>query len=252
MGYAFGMSFEILLSGATGTTSQALVSLVERDPRFHIMGRASSEMFFEPDIEADVIIDFSHPELLVRTLAFAVRRHLPLIIGTTGIGPDLEKQIEQAAESIAICRAANFSLGITLLNRLVAEAAAVLDESFDIEISEIHHRRKLDAPSGTALLLGATVAAARSQEFDLHAIFDRSEQRRQRVPGEIGLQALRGGDVPGEHTVFFFGDGERLELTHRASDRSIFARGALLAAQRIVSQPPGLVEFSDLVIPAAD
>lgn len=243
------MSFEILLSGATGTTSEALVKLIDDEPHVHIMGRASSQMFFEPDIEADVIIDFSHPELLERTLAFAVRRHLPLIIGTTGIGPDLESQILQAAESIAICRAANFSLGVNLLIRLVAEAAAALDESFDVEINEIHHRRKVDAPSGTALVLGAAVAVARGKEFDLHGVFDRSEQRRRRLPGEIGLQALRGGDVPGEHTVYFLGDGERLELTHRASDRSIFARGALLAAQRIVNRPPGMVEFSDLVLP---
>jgi 4-hydroxy-tetrahydrodipicolinate reductase len=243
------MSFEILLSGATGTTSEALVKLVEKQPHVHIMGRASSQMFFEPDAEADVIIDFSHPELLERTLAFAVRRHLPLIIGTTGIGPDMESQILQASESIAICRAANFSLGISLLTRLVADAAAALDESFDVEISEVHHRRKIDAPSGTALVLGAAVAAARGQEFDLHGVFDRSEQRRRRVAGEIGLQSLRGGDVPGEHTVFFLGDGERLELTHRATDRSIFARGALLAAQRIVHRPPGLIEFADLVLP---
>lgn len=243
------MSFEILLSGATGTTSQALVALVENDPRIHIMGRASSEAFFEPDVEADVIIDFSHPELLDRTLAFAVRRRLPLIIGTTGIGPELELQIAQAAETIAICRAANFSLGINLLIRLVGEAAAALGDSFDVEISEIHHRRKLDAPSGTALVLGAAAASARSQKFDLHAVFDRSQQRRQRVNGEIGLQALRGGDVPGEHTVYFFGEGERLELTHRANDRSIFARGALLAAQKIVACPPGLIDFASLVLP---
>jgi 4-hydroxy-tetrahydrodipicolinate reductase len=98
-------------------------------------------------------------------------------------------------------------------------------------------------------VLGAAAAAARDQEFDLHAVFDRSQQRRQRANGEIGLQALRGGDVPGEHTVFFFGEGERLELTHRASDRSIFARGALLAAQKIVHRPPGLIDFSELVLP---
>lgn len=242
------MSFEILLSGATGTTSKALEALVENDPRVHIMGRASSEMFFEPDAEADVIIDFSHPELLEQTLAFAVRRHMPLIIGTTGIGPELDRQIEQAAESIAICRAANFSLGINLLIRLVAKAAGALGDGFDIEVAEIHHRRKLDAPSGTALVLGAAAASAAGKDFDLHAVFDRSQQRRQRAIGEIGLQALRGGDVAGEHTVYFFGDGERLELTHRASDRRIFARGALLAAQQIVSRPPGLVEFADLVL----
>jgi 4-hydroxy-tetrahydrodipicolinate reductase len=243
------MSFEILLSGATGTTSEALVKLIDQEPHVHIMGRASREMFFEPDIEADVIIDFSHPELLERTLAFAVRRRLPLIIGTTGIGPELETQIMEAAETIAICRAANFSLGVNLLIRLASQAAAALDDSFDVEIAEIHHRRKLDAPSGTALVLGAAVANARGQDFDLHAVFDRSQQRRQRVQGEIGLQAMRGGDVPGEHTVFFLGDGERLELTHRAADRSIFARGALLAAQRIVNHPHGLFDFVDLVLP---
>ncbi len=245
------MSLEILLSGATGTTSRTLIELVEADPHFRISGRASREIFFEPDVEADVIVDFSHPELLENTLSFAVRRHLPLIIGTTGIGPELETKILEAAEHIAICRAANFSLGVNLLERLVGQVASVLGEAFDVEISELHHRRKIDAPSGTALALGAAVARARGQDIEINAVFDRSQQRRKRHGGEIGHQALRGGDAAGEHTVFFLGDGERLELTHRATDRGVFARGALLAAQRIVGCRAGLVDFYDLVDRAA-
>jgi 4-hydroxy-tetrahydrodipicolinate reductase len=242
------MSMEILLSGATGTTSRSLIELIEADPHFRISGRASRENFFEPDVEADVIIDFSHPELLEHTLSFAVRRHLPLIIGTTGIGPELDNRIVEAAEHIAICRAANFSLGVNLLERLVGQAARALGDGFDVEISELHHRRKIDAPSGTALALGAAVARARGQDIEINAVFDRSQQRRQRVSGEIGHQALRGGDVAGEHTVFFLGDGERLELTHRATDRGVFARGALLAAQCIVNCRAGLIDFYDLAL----
>ncbi|MFU8831606.1 MAG: 4-hydroxy-tetrahydrodipicolinate reductase, partial [Wenzhouxiangella sp.] len=191
------MSMEILLSGATGTTSRSLIELVEADPHFRISGSASREHFFEPDVEADVIIDFSHPQLLEHTLSFAVRRHLPLIIGTTGIGPELDTQIIEAAKHIAVCRAANFSLGVSLLERLVSLSASVLD-GFDVEISELHHRRKVDAPSGTALALGAAVARAREQNIETDAVFDRSQQRRQRVSGEIGHQALRGGDAAGE------------------------------------------------------
>jgi 4-hydroxy-tetrahydrodipicolinate reductase len=242
------MSIEILLSGATGTTSQALVDLIEGDSRYRIAGRASSNMFFEPDVEADVIIDFSHPDLLHKTLSFALRRKLPLVVGTTGIGPDLENELVAASENIAICRAANFSPGVNLLIHLTRQAAAILDQSFDAEIFEIHHRRKLDTPSGTALALGAAVAQGRGQDIDQCSIFDRSQQRRAREAGEIGHQALRGGDVAGEHTVYFLGDGERLELTHRAIDRSVFARGALMAAQKLIDHPAGYVDFSDLLL----
>lgn len=242
------MSIDVLLSGATGTTGRALIAYIDRDEQVRLAGTAARDHFFEPDTEADAIIDFSHPALLEKVLAFAHRRKMPLVIGTTGLSAEIAGKILQAARDIPICQAANFSLGVTLLMRLAAQAASTLGEDVDIEISEMHHRRKLDAPSGTALALGASVAKARGAEPDDNAVFDRSRHRIPRSRSEIGYQSIRGGDVVGEHTVYFIGEGERLELTHRASRRSVFAKGALLAAQRLIDRPPGLVDFADLVL----
>lgn len=242
------MSLQILLSGASGAVGRVICEVIEADSHFILAGQASREQFFEPDIEADVIIDFSHPELLDRVIHFAVRRHLPLVTGTTGLNPGLQRKLEEAAEHIAVCHAANFSLGVNLLVRLASQAARALDNRFDVEILETHHRRKLDAPSGTAKWLGQAVASARGLDFEASAIHDRSNRRQARQHGEIGYQAIRGGDVAGEHTVFFLADGERLELTHRSTDRQVFARGALSAASRITDQPEGMVDFADLVL----
>ncbi len=242
------MSIEILLSGATGTTGRSLIAYIDRDDHARLAGTAARDHFFAPDVDADVIIDFSHPALLEKVLAFAHRRGLPLVIGTTGLPAELAGHVRKASEDIAICQAANFSIGVNLMMRLAAQAAATLGSDFDIEICEIHHRRKLDAPSGTALALGATVARARNEDADDNAVFDRTRHRIPRSTSEIGYQAIRGGDVVGEHTVYFLGDGERLELTHRATRREVFARGALLAARRLMDRPPGLVDFADLVL----
>ncbi|MGY6631051.1 MAG: 4-hydroxy-tetrahydrodipicolinate reductase [Wenzhouxiangella sp.] len=240
---------KLLLSGASGTTGRAVLDLATADDRFMLVGQATRSQCFPADVGADVIVDFSHPELLGRTLDFAVQHQLPLVTGTTGTSPEFEQVLARAAAQIPICRAANFSVGVTLLCRLVEQAARVLGEDFDAEISEIHHRRKLDAPSGTALALGQAVARGRGQSLDQMAVLDRSRERRPRQPGELGIQALRGGDVVGEHTVFFLGDAERIELTHRAADRSLFARGALMAAARLPGCQPGLIEFERLLFP---
>ncbi len=242
------MSLEILISGANGTIGRALVQLIDEDDHYRVADRATRQKFFEPDIDADVIIDFSNPDFLDRILAYAVRRHLPLVIGTTGLNQQQSESIRQASQRIAICHAANFSRGVTVLSHLADQAARMLGSGFDVEIGEMHHRRKLDAPSGTALALGKVIAGARGAEHDDRAVFDRSQRRHAREHAEIGYQAVRGGDVVGEHTVFFLADGERVELTHRATDRRIFARGALQAAARIIDRPPGLVEFADLLL----
>lgn len=242
------MSLQILLSGASGAVGQTIAQVIADDEQGVLVGEASRQTLFEPDVEADVIIDFSHPELLEQVIPFALRHRIPLVTGTTALGPELQQQLEQAAETIPVCQAANFSLGVNLLVELARRAAGALGDDFDIEILEAHHRRKLDAPSGTAMWLGAEVAAARGQSLRADAIYDRSTRRQARAPGEIGMQAIRGGDVAGEHTVYYLAEGERLELSHRASDRRVFARGALLAARRIVDQPAGMVAFSDLVL----
>lgn len=242
------MSLGILVSGASGTIGQSLIEEADADPRFAILGTASSERFFEPDISADAIVDFSHPRLLERTLDYALRHRLPLVTGTTGLPGLLDERLQEAARSIAICQAANFSIGLNLVLRLATESARVLGDDFDVEVLEMHHRRKIDAPSGTALALARSLACARGLVTSEALVHDRSRHRIPRSRGELGVAVLRGGDVAGEHTVYFLGEGERLELTHRASDRRIFARGALFAALRLQDHPPGLVEFSDLVL----
>ncbi|RFF28994.1 MULTISPECIES: 4-hydroxy-tetrahydrodipicolinate reductase [unclassified Wenzhouxiangella] len=242
------MSLQVLVSGASGAVGRAIIEVIESDDRFVLAGEATSQQFFEPDVQADVIVDFSHPDLLERVAHFAARRRIPLVTGTTALGEPLQHELREIAEHIAICQAANFSVGVNLLVRLARQSAQALGEDFDIEILEAHHRRKLDAPSGTALWLGETVARARGQELSDRAVHDRSQRRQARPAGEIGFQAIRGGDVAGEHTVYFLAEGERLELTHRSSDRRVFARGALLAASRIIDRPAGLLDFSELVL----
>lgn len=242
------MSLQILVSGATGAVGRIITEVIESDEHLAVAGEATSRRFFEPDVDADVIIDFSHPELLERVVHFAARRRIPLVTGTTALGDSLQREIHAAAERVAVCQAANFSVGVNLLVRLAEQATRALGEDFDIEILEAHHRRKLDAPSGTALWLGEAVAAERHQKLTDQAVYDRSQRRQARTRGEIGFQAIRGGDVAGEHTVYFLADGERLELSHRASDRRVFARGALLAARRIIDESAGLIDFPDLVL----
>jgi 4-hydroxy-tetrahydrodipicolinate reductase len=234
----------ILLGGASGKLGRAIDRLADDDRTLDIVGRASSSRFFDPGVAADVLIDFSRPELTARCLDFALDRSLPMVIGTTGLSTDLQQRIDEAARRIPICQAANFSIGVNLLLDLVERAAAGLPETFDIEIAELHHRWKVDAPSGTALALGRAAADARGLEHERVAAVRGNGERK---PGQIGYQASRGGDVAGEHTVLFLGDGERLELTHRATDRAIFARGALQAAHWLRGRPPGLYSMRDLL-----
>lgn len=235
---------KILLSGATGKVGREIERLAGEDDALEVNARASSREFFPNSASGDVVIDFSRPELCRRSLEFAVERRVPMVIGTTGIDDELQRRIDIAAEKIPVCQAANFSLGVNLLLDLVARAAVGLPPGFDIEVSELHHRWKVDAPSGTALALGRAAAAARGLDHDRVA---RVRGDGVRAAGEIGYQVARGGDVPGEHTVCFFGDGERLEFTHRATDRAIFARGALHAARWLVGQPPGLYSMRDVL-----
>jgi 4-hydroxy-tetrahydrodipicolinate reductase len=236
-------AMNILLSGASGRVGREIDSLVEADPALQITGRASAGRFFHDTDRGDVIIDFSRPELTSRSLDFAVRNQVPLVVGTTGIEPALQARIESASASIPICQAANFSIGVNVLLELAARAATALPASFEAEIFELHHRWKIDAPSGTALALGRAVAQARGLDEDAGCVRSAGERR----SGEIGYQVARGGDVVGEHLLMLLGDGERIELAHRACDRSVFARGALHAATRLLDREPGSYSFRDLL-----
>lgn len=190
---------------------------------------------------ADCVIDFTTPEGAAASAAEAVRQKKPLIVGTTGLSPAQENILRESAQTIPLVYAANMSVGVNLLLALVEQAAAKLGPDWDIEIFESHHKNKIDAPSGTALALGK---AARTGRGAGDFVTDRNGKRR---GGDIGYAVSRGGDVVGEHTVTFYGMGERLELGHRASDRSLFARGALKAAQWLDGKPAGLYGMRDVL-----
>jgi len=238
------MSLKILLSGSTGKVGQVIEKLVAEDDDLEIVGCASGEQFFDDSRSGDVVIDFSRPELCMKSLAYAKNHEIPCLIGTTGLGASDQARIATASEFIPICQAANFSIGVNLLLDLVRRAAADLPSTFDVGISEIHHRWKVDAPSGTALALGRAVASARGLDHDNAATPNRGGGR---ASDEIGYQSIRGGDVAGEHTVMFLGEGERLELAHKAADRTVFARGALHAARWLIARPPGLYSMRDVL-----
>jgi 4-hydroxy-tetrahydrodipicolinate reductase len=193
----------------------------------------------------DVLVDFSTPSALPSSLGRAVDAGIPILVGTTGLGPHADEQIAQAAKTIAVLRAANTSLGVALLTDLVERAAKALGPDWDIEIVEMHHRMKADAPSGTALALGE--AAARGRGTPLQAERGRDGTGLERNQGAIGFASLRGGTVAGEHDVVFAGDEERLILSHRAESRMIFARGALAAARFLVGKPAGLYSMRDVI-----
>jgi 4-hydroxy-tetrahydrodipicolinate reductase len=195
----------------------------------------------------DVLVDFSLPEALDSNLAAASAERRPILVGTTGLGPDHRRLIEAAAAETAVLQAANMSLGVNLLAHLVRETAARLGEDWDIEIVEMHHRHKADAPSGTALLLGAAAAAGRGVDLDAASDRGRDGITGPRVAGRIGFAALRGGSVAGDHQVVFAGEGERIELGHRAESRDIFARGALRAALWLAGRPAGRYAMTDVL-----
>ena len=200
-------------------------------------------------IEAsDVVIEFSAADATAAHVALAAAHGTAHVIGTTGLSAAQEQAIRDAARRSAIMRAANMSLGINLLLGLTEQVARALGpDAFDIEILEMHHKHKVDAPSGTALALGE--AAARGRAVDLAAAADRGRDglTGARKPGAIGFAALRGGDVVGDHVVIFAGAGERIELTHRATDRRIYARGALAAARWLHGRPPGMYGMADVL-----
>ena len=196
---------------------------------------------------AAVVVDFTLPDALEANLAAAMAAGTPVVIGTTGVDAAGEKAIRRASAQIPIVYAANYSSGVTLLRRLVQTAAAALGDDYDVEIMEAHHRDKRDAPSGTAWALGESVARGRGVRLEDYAIQARDGIVGERPAGAIGFQALRGGDIVGEHTVMLAGDGERLELTHRASSRATFARGALRAARWAVERPAGLYDMDDVL-----
>ncbi|MEQ1495916.1 MAG: 4-hydroxy-tetrahydrodipicolinate reductase [Novosphingobium sp.] len=196
---------------------------------------------------SDVLVDFSAPAALEGNLDAAVVAGVPIVVGTTGLEERHHWLCDAAAENIAVLQTGNTSLGVTLLAHLVHEAASRLGEDWDIEVVETHHRMKVDAPSGTALLLGEAAAKGRGIDLAGHSARGRDGITGARVRGEIGFASLRGGSVAGDHTVQFLGNSERLSLSHLAEDRSIFARGAVRAAQWLVGKAAGRYQMAQVL-----
>lgn len=255
----------IVLSGATGRMGQTLASLMAEDEGLRLVGGIGRMPERGCDIgcvivetpetagawlhEADVVIDFSSPELLRRLLqmhgeALAGRA---LVVGTTGLTPDEQDLLRAQAGRSAILQAANFSVGVNLLVALAEQAASVLGDDYDVEIVEAHHRRKADAPSGTALALGEAVARGRRVKLADVRIDGRSGRAGERPRGEVAFHAVRGGDIVGEHQVMLIGERERVSLGHVAQDRALFAEGALRAARWIAGKEPGVYTMRDVL-----
>ena len=251
----------LAVGGATGRMGQTLARLAAADPSLQMVGGIAPAGSAAADAgaddgypvvrvpeaaadllrQADVLLDFSAPELLPRLAALhpEALAGRALVVGTTGLGAEALALLDELARRAPVLHAANFSVGVNLLAALVEQATRALGEAFDVEIVEAHHRRKADAPSGTALQLGAAVARARGVPLDSARRDGRSGQSGERPRGEIGFHAVRGGDVVGEHRVLFLGERERLELAHLAGDRAVFAEGALRAARWLHGRPAG-------------
>ena len=233
--------------GSAGRMGRAIAdALVEAGARL----AGGSEAKDDPAIvarAADVLVDFSTPSALEAHLDAAVAANTPIVIGTTGLSLAHHAAIDAAATRIAILQTGNTSLGVTLLGILVREAAARLGADWDVEIVEMHHRHKVDAPSGTALLLGDAAAKGRGSSLAELRVDSRAGLHGARSEGTIGFASLRGGSVIGDHSVIFAGEGERIELNHRGDDRSIFARGAVRAALWLAGQPAGRYRMGDVL-----
>jgi 4-hydroxy-tetrahydrodipicolinate reductase len=195
----------------------------------------------------DVIIDFTFPEVTMRTVEFARAHGVRTVIGTTGFSEEQMQRVRQSTRDFACVCAPNMSLGVTVLFKLVRDVALVLHEGYDAEVLEIHHRHKKDAPSGTAVRIGRILAEAWGRDYQSTAVFERNGIIGERTRDEIGMQTLRAGDVVGEHMVLFGGTGERLELIHRAQSRDCFAQGALHAARWLRSRTSGLYDMQDVL-----
>ena len=226
----------ISIFGASGRMGQAISEEVELRDDVKI-----------GELRPDVYVDFSAPEALEEHLSQAVSAGKPILIGTTGLAPEHQAMIDEACGKIAVLQSANTSLGVNLLAHFVREAAKRLGEAWDIEIVEMHHRMKVDAPSGTALMLGR--AAAEGRGVDLAGVAERGRDGATgaREPGAIGFASLRGGTVAGDHQVIFASESERLELGHRAESRAIFARGAVKAAIWLAGKPAGRYTMADVL-----
>lgn len=225
--------------GSAGRMGQALVDAIDAAGEVHAGGVDKGDDVLALARTCDVLVDFSAPAALEGNLDAAMEAGVPIVVGTTGLEERHHWLCDNAAERIAVLQTGNTSLGVTLLAHLVREAASRLGDDWDIEVVETHHRMKVDAPSGTALLLGEAAAAGRGVDLASHSARGRDGITGARKAGDIGFASLRGGSVAGDHTVHFLADDERIALSHLAENRRIFAKGAIRAAQWLLGRPAG-------------
>lgn len=260
----------IAIAGSSGRMGRALLEAVERAPDMRVgaalertgspyLGKDAGELIGAPcgvaindDVAgaldgSDVLIDFTRPEGTLAHLVFCRAKGIKMVIGTTGFSADQKEELQAAAREIPIVFAPNMSVGVNITLKLLEMSARVLNEDYDIEIIEAHHRHKVDAPSGTALLMGEVVARALGKNLSEVAIYSREGHTGERVPGAIGFATIRGGDIVGDHTVMFAGTGERIEISHKASSRATFAEGALRAARFLGNKQSGLFDMQDVL-----
>ncbi len=238
----------LLINGARGRMGQTLIACASADPQLSVVSQIDSGDDFASAVTGcDAVIDFSHHSVLERVLARCVEHQKTLVIGTTGHSDLQIAAIRHAAGSIPIVYAPNYSVGVNTLFWLTRKAAEILGPSFDLEVVEMHHRHKKDAPSGTAKRLVEILAEARDLTYNDHAHHGRVGIVGERTNDEIGVHAIRGGDVVGDHTVIYAAQGERVELTHKASSRDTFAQGALRAALWATGKPAGLYDMQDVL-----
>lgn len=248
---------KVIMHGCNGHMGQVISSLAATDPEIEIVagidlvdnrdnGYPVFTDIWNCQVEADAVIDFCSAKATDALLAYCVERKLPVVLCTTGLSEEQIRKVEEASKKVAVLKSANMSLGINLLMKLVKEAAQTLAEAgFDMEIVEKHHRLKVDAPSGTALALADSINEGLDNAY--HYTYDRSQVRQKRDPKEIGISAVRGGTIVGEHDVIFAGEDEVITFQHTAYSKNVFAKGAIQAAKYLAGKAPGWYQMSDVI-----
>jgi len=248
---------KLLISGCNGKMGQVISRLAQGYDDLSIAAGVTKnpsrlqniypmyESFKEVEVEADVVLDFSNPEMIAEIIDYCVKHHTALVVGTTGLSDSDLDMLKQASESIPVFISANMSFGVKVLIDLALKAAATLGDEFDIEILEKHHNEKKDAPSGTAMMIAKKLKKQINKDFEL--VYDRSKVREKRKPKEIGISSIRGGTIRGEHTIFFAGKDEVIEIKHSALSRDMFGRGAIRAARYIASKPNGFYTMKKML-----
>lgn len=248
---------KIIMHGCNGHMGQVISGIVEKDPDAEIVagidiadqGKNSYPVFTDIDacqVEADAIIDFSSAKATDKLLEYSAARQIPVVLCSTGLSEEQLAKVEETSKKVAVLKSANMSLGINTLLKLVQDAAKVLATAgFDMEIVEKHHRLKVDAPSGTALALADSINEAMDNKY--HYVYDRSQKREKRDDKEIGISAVRGGTIVGEHEIIFAGQDEVIEFKHTAYSKAIFGKGAVEAAKFLAGKPVGRYDMSDVI-----